>query len=133
MHTGLYSLATLVEVHSRMSNFLTTYLSKKLTIKNILITAFLILFFTQPAFAQRAAGAGGGVAGEEIFAQAACGILYEVLAKDFGGMLTVIAGSLAILASVTGSFKGAWALVFVSVGSFVYPHTVSVLFPGMCQ
>jgi len=100
-------------------------LYSNLNTKNLLITIFLILFFSQPALAQDATG-------EQIFSQAACGILFEVLAKDFGGMLTVIAGSLAILASVTGSFKGAWALVFVSVGSFVYPHTVSILFPDMC-
>ena len=123
-----------------MLNFINIYFGKKLTVRNILIIAFLILFFTQPALAQLAGagggagggGAGPGPAGQQIFAQAACGILFQVLAEDFGGMLTVIAGSLAILASVTGSFKGAWALVFVSVGSFVYPHTVSVLFPGMC-
>ncbi len=111
------------------------FLSSNLNIKNLLITVFLILFFSQPALAQIAgggAGGGGGPAGAQIFSQAACGILFEVLAKDFGGMLTVIAGSLAILASVTGSFKGAWALVFVSVGAFVYPHTVSILFPDMC-
>ena len=121
MHIELYSLELHVEDHSKMLNLIT----KTLSTRNTLITIFPILFFTQPALAQ--------VAGEQIFAQAGCGILFRVLAEDFGGMLTVIAGSLAILASVTGSFKGAWALVFVSVGSFVFPHTVSILFPDMCQ
>jgi hypothetical protein len=70
--------------------------------------------------------------GGEIFEQSACGILGDVLAADFGAMITVIAGSLAILASVTGSFRGAWALLFVSVGSFIFPDTVKLLFPLDC-
>lgn len=70
--------------------------------------------------------------GGEIFGDSACGILGDVLAADFGAMITVIAGSLAILASVTGSFRGAWALLFVSVGSFIFPDTVKLLFPLDC-
>lgn len=90
---------------------------------SLLILAFLLIF-VEPAFSQT---------GGEIFKDAACGLLEKVLAKDYGALLTMIAGSLAILAAVTGSFKGAWALVFVSVGSFVFPHTVGLLFPGMCK
>lgn len=89
----------------------------------IILSLFAIALLPDAAFAQT---------GGQIFQSAACGLLDKVLTKDFGGMVTTIAGSLAILASVTGSFKGAWALVFVSVGCFIYPHTVDLLFPGMC-
>ena len=93
-------------------------------LKIFLFAAITIFTMVEPVFAQ--------ATGDGIFKDAACGILDKVLAKDFGGLLTVIAGSLAILASVTGSFRGAWALIFVSVGSFVFPNLVDALFPGMC-
>lgn len=95
----------------------------KSVFQNFILFSVFLLIFVEPVFAQT---------GGEIFKDAACGLLGKVLTKDYGGLLTMIAGSLAILASVTGSFKGAWALVFVSVGSFVFPHTVDLLFPGMC-
>ncbi len=69
--------------------------------------------------------------GDQIFDQAACTLLDAVLTSNFGAMITVIAGALAILASVMGSFKGAWALLFVSVGCFIYPELVKVLFGGL--
>jgi hypothetical protein len=69
--------------------------------------------------------------GEQIFDDAACTLLDAVLTANFGAMITVIAGALAILASVMGSFKGAWALLFVSVGCFIYPELVKVLFSGL--
>lgn len=76
--------------------------------------------------------------GDEIFGQAACNILYDVLTGNgdnkgyFGAMITVIAGSLAILASAMGSFKGAWVLLFVSVATYTLPGTVFILFPSLC-
>jgi hypothetical protein len=104
--------------------------SKKLNYWMLLLIIAIVIFgFDAVALAQKA---DGGSAGGEIFADAACGILEKVLIQDFGALITVIAGSLAILASVTGSFRGAWALLFVSVGTFVYPATVELLFPGMC-
>lgn len=69
--------------------------------------------------------------GEGIFERAACNILEEVLADWFGAMLTVITGALAIIASVAGSFKGAWALLFVSVGCYIAPSIIAVLFPDL--
>lgn len=70
--------------------------------------------------------------GGEVFRLSGCALLEDVLAEDFGAMITVIAGSLAILASVTGSFRGAWALIFVSVGSFIFGDIVELLFPLGC-
>lgn len=70
--------------------------------------------------------------GGEVFRLSACSMLENVLANDFGALLTVIAGSLAIIASVTGSFRGAWALIFVSVGSFIFSDIVHLLFPLGC-
>lgn len=74
--------------------------------------------------------------GDKIFKDAACTLLEDVLTSSdkgfFGAMLTVIAGSLAILSSVMGSFKGAWVLLFVSVATYLAPATVAVLFPDLC-
>ena len=95
-----------------------THTAIRLTICSIIA----IIAYTQPAFSQT---------GSEIFAEAGCGLLYKVITQDFGALLTVLSGSLAILAAVQGSFKGAWAMVFVSVGSFVFPITVGLLFPGL--
>ena len=69
--------------------------------------------------------------GGSVFEKAACNLLTEVLTKDFGAMVTAITGLLAIVAAAAGSFKGAWALIFVSVGAFIYPALVKVLFPNL--
>lgn len=80
------------------------------------------LFFATPAFA---------VTGEGVFTKAAENILCNVLHEEFGAMLTAIAGILAIVAAAAGSFKGAWALLFVSVGSFVADALVGLLFSNI--
>ena len=77
---------------------------------------------------QSAAFAAGG----DPFKDAACNLFNLVLEKDFGAMATVIAGALAIVASIVGSFKGAWALVFVSVGCYIAEELVQKLFPMGC-
>jgi len=95
-------------------------------IKSLRISGLLLLticFFSNLAMAQT---------GGQVFQQSACAILDRVLAQDFGALITVIAGSLAIIASVTGSFRGAWALIFVSVGSFIFSDIVHLLFPLGC-
>lgn len=84
----------------------------------VLICSALI----EPALAQQ----GGG-----IFQTAACNILEDVLKKDFGAMVTALTGILALVAAAAGSFKGAWALIFVSVGSFIFPDMVAMLFPSL--
>ncbi len=66
--------------------------------------------------------------GEGIFDDAACVLGQEVLTKEYGAMLSAIAGLLAIITSVMGAFKSAWALVFVTVGTFTFPQIVSELF-----
>lgn len=66
--------------------------------------------------------------GEGIFDTAACTLGQEVLTKEYGAMLSAIAGLLAIMASVMGAFKAAWSLVFVTVGTFTFPQIVSELF-----
>ena len=82
----------------------------------------LCLVAVEPALAQQ---------GGNIFQTAACNILEEVLKKDFGAMITAITGLLALIAAAAGSFKGAWALIFVSVGSFIFPGVVAMIFPGL--
>lgn len=70
--------------------------------------------------------------GDTIFKDATCTLLESVITNTFGGMLTAIAGGLAIIASVQGAFKAAWALVFVSVGCFIFPEFVDIFFDPNC-
>ncbi len=86
------------------------------------ILGFILLNFgfISPSFAE-----------QDIFGKYACKLYSDVLENNFGAMLTVVTGALAIVASIVGSFKGAWALLFVSVGCFVAKTLVSVLFPHM--
>ncbi len=91
-------------------------------INSIYILGLIVLFVAEPVAAQE---------GGEIFKKAACNLLSEVLTKDFGAMLTVLAGLFALLSSVVGAFRMAWVLVFVSVGIFIFPKFVYVLFPDL--
>lgn len=70
--------------------------------------------------------------GAGIFQRAACNLLGQVLTEYFGAMLTVLAGTLAIISSVTGSFRMAWVLLFISVGIFIFPELVETFFPLNC-
>ncbi len=90
--------------------------------KLVLILVFLLLA-TSNAYAQQ---------GGEIFKDAACNLLDQVLTKDFGSLLTVLAGLFALVSSVVGAFRMAWVLVFVSVGIYIFPKFVEMLFPLGC-
>lgn len=87
---------------------------------NLLQIFFLITLFSFDAYAQQ---------GGEIFKTSACNLLTQVLTEHFGSMLTVIAGTFAIISSVMGSFRMAWVLVFISVGIYVFPQFVKIFFP----
>lgn len=80
------------------------------------------LALTEPAMAAQ---------GGTIFRAFACALLEKVLQEDFGAAVTAVTGFLAIVAAAAGSFRGAWACVFVSVGCFVYPGLVGVFFPDL--
>lgn len=69
--------------------------------------------------------------GASVFEKYACSILGDVITGDFSAMITAITGVLAIIAAAAGSFKGAWALLFVSCGAFIYPALVKVFFPDL--
>lgn len=89
----------------------------------LVFCAFMLLaIFPSFSWAQQ----GGDIFGTN------CKNIKTLLSGNFGAMLTAITGALAIIASVAGSFRGAWALLFVSVGSFVFEGLVELLFPGMC-
>lgn len=89
---------------------------------SLVFAAVLILNFAEPALAQT---------GSDIFKRAACDILGPVLTGSFGAMISVFAGVFALVAAVTGSYRGAWALLFVSVGAFLAKNVVGVLFSGV--
>jgi hypothetical protein len=83
-----------------------------------------VVLCSSPVFAQE---------GGEIFRKAACNLLTQVLTEHFGSMLTILAGTFAIISSVIGSFRMAWVLVFVSVGIFIFPNFVETFFPEISR
>lgn len=97
-------------------------MKNSMLINFIYILGLIVLFLAEPASAQQ---------GGQIFKDAACNLLSQVLTKDFGAMLTVLAGLFALISSVVGAFRMAWVLVFVSVGVFIFPKFVYVLFPDL--
>lgn len=70
-------------------------------------------------------------AADDFFQTYACNLLDQVLTDYFGAMVTAVAGLLALVGAASGNFKGAWALLFVSVGAFIYPTLVQELFPNL--
>ena len=88
------------------------------------LVLFFLMLFSSSSLVLAQDGAG-------IFENAACNLLDEVLAKNFGSMLTVIAGVIAIISSIVGSFRTAWVLVFVSVGIYIFPNIVKIFFPNL--
>lgn len=88
----------------------------------LVVSVVLICVLSSPALA---------ATGDGVFTQAAKNILCEVMKKEFGAMLTALTGLLAIIAAAAGSFKGAWALLFVSVGTFISDALVGFLFPSI--
>lgn len=71
-----------------------------------------------------------GATGEEIFQDAATKIACKVMPGKFGAMVAGFAGLFALIAAVTGSYKGAWGLLFVSIGAFIFPEIIGILFRG---
>lgn len=59
-----------------------------------------------------------------------CSNVIGLMQGDFGAMLTAAAGVGAIVASAMGGFKMAWALIVVSVGSFILEGYVGLFFDG---
>lgn len=64
------------------------------------------------------------------FKAAAKEIVNEVALGSFGAMTVAITGILAIVAAVSGSYKGAWAVLYVSLGLYILKDLVRLLFPG---
>ena len=102
-----------MEVLNKSANFLKYFTAYLL----------LVLIVHEPAYAQQ---------GGTIFKDAACNLLDQVLTKDFGALLTVLAGLFALVSSVVGAFRMAWVLVFVSVGIYIFPKLVTMVFPLGC-
>ena len=95
--------------------------SKIIGHKSYFFFALLVFLFASasPVYAQ------------DFFANYACDLQLEVLGGTFGAMLTAITAVIAIIAAAAGSFKGAWACVFVSVGSYVLPEVIGILSPTL--
>lgn len=51
----------------------------------------------------------------------------------FSALLTAIAGVGAIVAFAAGGFRAAWALLIVSMGSFILRSYLDAFFQGGCQ
>ena len=66
--------------------------------------------------------------GPRTFKDAAKQIVDDVAPGAFGAMVVAITGLLALVAAVTGSYKGAWAVLYVSVGLYILRELVELLF-----
>ena len=66
--------------------------------------------------------------GGEIFQDAATQLACVVMPGKFGALLSTFTGIFALIAAATGNYRGAWALVFVSVGAFIFKEFVAILF-----
>lgn len=64
-----------------------------------------------------------------IFENCTCYLKYKLLVGNFPAMITAISGMLAIGLAAIGSFKGAWAVLFVSVFSYIYDDILQMFFP----
>ena len=67
--------------------------------------------------------------GGEIFQDAVGNIACNFMPGSFGAMISAFAGLFALIAAATGAYRGAWALVFVSVGAFIFKEFIQILFP----
>jgi dipeptide/tripeptide permease len=61
----------------------------------------------------------------------ACNILLAYMEGSFGALVAAAAGVGAIIAAAVGSFKAAWALLVVSIGSFIL-RSYLTLYNGSC-
>jgi hypothetical protein len=97
-------------------------LTRIFAIFSVMVVAVFVL--SEPAFA---------ASGDGIFKEAAFNIVCKVLPERFGAMLSAFAGIFALVSAVIGNFRGAWALVFVSVGCYIAGDMVNQLFDiGTC-
>ena len=83
------------------------------------IAILTVLVVVEPTFAQT---------GGQIFKDAASDIACKVMPKKFGAMISGFAGIFALISAATGSYRGAWALLFVSIGAFLFPEIIQILF-----
>ncbi|HMO17831.1 MAG TPA: hypothetical protein PKA63_06950 [Oligoflexia bacterium] len=89
--------------------------------------ATLMLFGTVLFFA---AGSDNAWAGRGSFG-VACNKMLALIEGAFGALVAAAAGVAAIVAAALGGFKMAWALVVVSVGSFILRAFITI-FSGEC-
>ncbi|HMO17833.1 MAG TPA: hypothetical protein PKA63_06940 [Oligoflexia bacterium] len=59
-----------------------------------------------------------------------CGKVLKIFDSEFGALLSACAGVGAIVASASGGFRAAWALVVVAVGSFTLKEYQEIWFPS---
>ncbi len=62
-----------------------------------------------------------------------CGKALSYVEEGFGTLLATAAGIGAIVASAAGGFRMAWALIVVSIGSFILRNYVDLFYSGLCQ
>ncbi|MBP9837438.1 MAG: hypothetical protein KBC84_01860 [Proteobacteria bacterium] len=107
---------------------------KKVWLRNvglILLLVAVCLVITDLALA---AGATSGYDdGEGNKFDEVCKSSLKYLQEDgFSAMLAAIAGIGAIIASALGGFRMAWALLIVSLGSYILGQYVGLFFEGSC-
>lgn len=92
------------------------------------IAAFIMITTIEPAFA--GGGCDSGAIQNGDFAAAAKCIVGAIATGFFGAAATAVTAALAIVAAITGSYRGAWAVLFVSIGLFILEPLCKLLFNG---
>lgn len=88
----------------------------------------LFVFFLSYIFSP---GAAFAAEGEAIFKEAAGAIVIKILPGSFGATVAVVTGILALVSAAVGSYKGAWALLFVCIACRLAQNFVELLFPAV--
>lgn len=99
---------------------------KRHTLLALAIVAVVVLSNTDSAFAVGDCDTGSIQQGD--FKAAMLCVTGKISQGYFGAMATAITAALAIIAAITGSFRGAWAVMFVSVGLYVLDPLVKLFF-----
>lgn len=97
---------------------------RQLWLSNIALLVVLVLLFV--AFLPDTSFAAEG---SEIFQKATRGILKRILPGSFGATVAMVAGILALVSAAVGSYRGAWALVFVCIACRLAESFVAILLP----
>ena len=109
--------------------------SSSLHIVGCVTVAALLLTVTATTVHAQATGIGGGFTSGYTGAKfsTVCNIILAMHSRDYGALLTSVAGLGALVASAMGGFKMAWSCLVVAIGSFILQSYQELWFFGTCR